>query len=347
MIKAIALASGLALSTFGVAWACGFHNYAPKPGIVDQMLSAERIVLARADTANPFRYAVTQVLHGPAGDAGIPFLVDSTTRQKLSRMASDAVLFVTDPETGDWKRIAYVDSAMAPVLESILTRLPAWRYGGDLERFQMFADLVRHPDRQVRTLALRELDQADYAVLSQLSLSLDVPTMAARLGQTTERDLTPIRILLLGFSEDPLAQEIVQTGMEANLAFAGLSLGPFATAYVEAFGVDAVGLFTGSLLAAPNVPMANKESLIEALAIHRQSGDLALGHQIITAVEDVLDAHPELAPLVARQFGARHEWAFRHALAKALHAGTGFGEQDRLDVADYLAFAGLGGDPLQ
>ncbi|MBU2943815.1 hypothetical protein Q4525_03060 [Shimia thalassica] len=347
MVRHFIFGACFALSLFGTAQACGFHNYAPRPSMVEQLLSSDHILLARQSETNPFRYTPIKALKGPIDGVELPQLVDSVTRRKLAVSESDSVLFFLDPETGNWKRLAYVDSAMHPIVDEIMQNHSSWRLGGDFERFQLFADMIDHPNRQVRNLALRELDQADYSVLRELSFSLNVKGITSDIGPVQERELEPIRVLLLGLSTQETAQSFVKQGLNQNRRATGPVFGAYATAFVEAGKKDAVTNLVETYLDDPSLSMTNRELLIEALALHRLSGDLSLGMEILSALEHALAQNPELAPAAARQFGARHDWALRHVLSGALHSGVQLSEADVRDVTDYLAIAGQSIDPLQ
>ena len=50
-----------------MALACGFHNYAPQPTMVDRLLASKHIVLARPAPDNRFRFEPFQTLAGNPG----------------------------------------------------------------------------------------------------------------------------------------------------------------------------------------------------------------------------------------------------------------------------------------
>ena len=85
------LVGGLVLPSLGSA--CGFHNYAPQPTLVDRLLGSDEIVLARSAPNNPFKFKAYQALEGGLGSSEIPFLVDSITRRRFAMDANTAVLF--------------------------------------------------------------------------------------------------------------------------------------------------------------------------------------------------------------------------------------------------------------
>lgn len=339
MIRTAALGFSALLLTASATLGCGFHNYTPQPTLVERLMSSDHIVLARQAEDDPFRYSATRTLEGSAETADIPLLVDSATRRRLAADPSAQVLIARDGAYGPWQRLAYVDAALRPVLDSVMTRLPDWELGGDEDRFALFASLLTHPDAQVSRLALRELDQADYALLRELDAPIDAERMLARLDAVAESDLKPIRILLLGLSGDRRALARLKSGVAGTAGTGGTYLGAYATAWIELAGPQAAAELAERYLTRPDLPAQDRESLAEALAIHSQTGiDVTVG-RIHAVLAQTLAAHPDLAPHVARRFGARYDWSMRDALADLLARRAVTTLTDVLVVSQYVALA--------
>jgi len=145
-----------------LALACGFHGYTPQETAVERMLASDHIVLARLSEDDRFRFKAVEALEGGLENVDIPYLVDSASRRRLAANSDDAVLFARDGSDGEWRRLAYVDAEYRALIDKVVARLPDWELSDDADRYQMFADLHDHPDRDIRTLALLELDRADY-----------------------------------------------------------------------------------------------------------------------------------------------------------------------------------------
>ncbi|MES0824818.1 hypothetical protein [Ruegeria sp. SCP11] len=60
---------------------------------------------------------------------------------------------------------------------------------------------------------------------------------------------------------------------------------------------------------------------------------------ITDAIGDVLHQSPQLAPAVARQFGARRVWSQRDSLSGLVRAGLLVSPLDVLAVSQYIAMA--------
>ena len=318
---------------------CGFHNYTPQPTLVDRLLGSDEIVLARFAPNNPFRFEAYEALEGSLGSSEIPFLVDSTTRRRFALDADAAVLFARDGAYGPWQRLAYVDAAMAPVLRTVMARLPAWEFGDEIDRFRYFATLVGHPDDRIHKLALRELDQADYSILRDLDLTIEPGRLLTRFNDPNETDFRAIRILLLGLSGDIQLRDGLEKGVEDSVRFGGASLGAYATALIELAGPDAVTTLAADYLTNQDLSLLARELLIEAIALHGGTDDLDMEASIFEAINGALWIDPRLAGGAARQFGSRENWTFQDVVQALLEEGTVLDVADKQVVSQYVAFA--------
>ncbi|WP_157770200.1 hypothetical protein [Ruegeria marisrubri] len=334
-----ALLVGFLVCTASAAGACGFHNYVPQPTMVDRLIDSEHVVLVRQDPANPFRYKVVENLSGVEADADIPNLVDSTTRRRLTQNGDDVVLFAREGAYGPWLRVAYIDSTMQPVLRSVLDHLPDWKLGEDVSRFQTFADLLNHPDPVVGKLALRELDRADYGFLVSHKLQIDTAQTLSRIGNRTEMDLRAIRVLLLGIAGDDTARGYLKRGLNRSAQLESTLLGAFATAVIETDGPESVRIIAETYLADQTYSAASKEMIVEALALHSQYGDETMRSAVAEAMGEALEVAPDLAPAVARQFGARGVWSQSETLSSLVRSGSVRSIADVLAISQYIALA--------
>ncbi|MEM9394968.1 MAG: hypothetical protein AAGA38_14000 [Pseudomonadota bacterium] len=334
-VNYVRLALALCLAA-PAALACGFHNYMPQPTLVDRLSARPDLVLARPDANNPYRYVAEIALGDASLDAEIPFLVDTATRRKLASDPEAYVLFARKGELAPWERIAFVDEKMSDLLDTVLPQLDAWTTGNSAGRLAYFATRIEDEDRVIRRLALREIDQATYGELKALDLQPDPALILPSLYQPSEVDLLAIRILLLGFSDSEAASQIVTQGLARVVPVSANLLGAYATALIEQQGPDGVALIAGSYLADGTLPPVNRELLVEALAIHAQTGDPALRSAAQSAVYSAVKEDPALAPMVARQFGARFDWSQVTPLRAALQAEAIRSPGDMIAVAEYV-----------
>ncbi len=323
----------------GPASPCAFHNFAPIESFVNRLLATDHIVLARSDPANPFRYAAVEAVEGPLDGVEIPFLVDSATRQRLARNPGDAVLFIREEGYGAWARLAYLDTGMRAVFDGVVDRLPEWELGADEDRFRMFAGLVDHPDAAVANIALREVDQADYSILRSLPISAPVGPTISALHDPAQYNLRPIRILVLGLSGDPRAETFLAAAFDRALSFDSTVLGAYATALIELGGPEAADRIAREVLLDADLPVETRELVVEAFALHSQSGAAETGQAARAAIDSVLAGAPELAGAVARQFGMRGDFSQNERLAQLMNERRVTAIADMLAVGQYVMFA--------
>ena len=336
------LALGLAAPQAAIP--CGFHNYAPQPTLVDRLLDSEEVVLARAATGNPFRFEAYKALIGPLGSPDIPFLVDSVTRQRFAQDPEAAVLFAREGGYGPWQRVAFIDAPMAPVLGTVIASLPDWEYGEEAARFRYFATLVGHPDDRIHTLALRELDQADYSILRDLDIVANPGRLLARPDTRSDSDTKAISILLLGLSGDARVLGLLEQGVDSNARSEGRYLGAYATALIELGGPGAIQHLAAGYLTNPDLSLLARELLIEAIALHGETSDAELDAAILQTVSTTLWLEPRLAGAAARQFGSRSNWSLLSMLETLLAEGSVLDAADRMEVAQYVEYAREAGE---
>ncbi|MEM8728983.1 MAG: hypothetical protein AAGF79_03610 [Pseudomonadota bacterium] len=290
--------SGTLVILAGQSLACAFHGYAPRLTLVDRMISGDLAVVARPAGHDPFQFEQVSHLYGQAAAPPIPHLVDSMSRRKLARIPQDTVLFVYGASDG-WQRVAYLDAALTPVVNRVITELPGWTNGEDRARATFFAGLLGHPDTDVHHLALRELDRVSYAELAALPLDIDPNRLTAPMNNLSQADLKPIRLLLLGLSGVEGAAPLLKAGVSRHLANPGPLLGAYTTAYIEAAGVDAVDWVVASGLQDRSLPRTTRVMILEALSMHMQAGSPALKSAIRQGLQQASRGDVELALLAA------------------------------------------------
>ena len=321
------------------SFACAFHGYAPKPTLVDRLLGSEHVVLARQDLESPFRYAAVEALEGSVDSVEIPLLVDTATRNRFARDDDATVLFARDGAYGPWTRLAFVDQDLQPILDDIIDRLPVWELGDDADRFGYFAPLINHTNPTIRTLALNEIDLANYEILRSLPLEIDTGAIAERLNLPNELNLKPIRVLLLGLSKDPDAVPLLKAGLKSSAFGNGPFLGAYATALIESEGTTGIDWIADTFLKDPYLSADSREKLIEAIAIQNTTADPEIQIALTAALEDALIEDTSLAPFVARQFGIRADWTHSERLTDILRTRDLTSPADIIVVAQYVALA--------
>ncbi|MEM8730588.1 MAG: hypothetical protein AAGF79_11780 [Pseudomonadota bacterium] len=330
-LRMLAFAAALLAAGAGSARACAFHTYAPAPTVIDRIVAARDLVLARPNTRNPFLYEVTDVLRGSAQDA-LPMRIDTGAPFD----PSTSVLFARVPDD-DWREVAVIDAALRPVLEQAQT----WGEDDKEARFEVFAALLDHPDPALRTLALQEVDKVPYALLQSLDGQVpDAGLLAQNLWTRSGYATQPIRVLLLGLDGSDIARaEIMgylgEVSDDPQIGY----LGAFATALVELDGVDGVAWLERRFFSRPDQPLGPVEQVVEAMAIHAGLGSEALRARIGAAFDMLLNSQPAAAAGIARQFSSRSDWSQAERLDRVVADGKVKSSADFLPIAVYLAQA--------
>ncbi|MEX0284156.1 MAG: hypothetical protein AB3N23_06050 [Paracoccaceae bacterium] len=324
----------------GTVIACAFHAYAPEETPVDKMLGSDHIVLAKQDPNDPFRFVAVSAIRGSLDDVELPHLVDSVSRRKLGLNPDDAVLFARLGSYGPWERLAYLDEDYRELVAAVALRLEDWQYGGDEERFQMFADRHQHENPDIRQLALSELDRAPYDLLRNLRFDPDASLIARAMYRPEMADFMPIHVLLLGLSGDDAARDLLNKGMdEALIAQTSVFIGAWATALIELDGTRAVDQLAQRLRADETLLPDTREALIEAFAIHSQAGDPEVQQYVVETVSSLLAEDAMYAGMVARQMGSRGDWSQAETLATLKENGQLRSATALISVSHYLSFA--------
>ena len=347
LLRLASIFAFVALACPSVTLACQFHGYIPQQTIVDRMLASDHIVLAQPAPEDPYRFMAVEALAGGLANVDIPYLVDSASRRRMAANPEHRVLFARDPTDGTWRQLAYLDRDYRALIDHVVARLPDWEAGHDADRYQLFADLHDHPNTRIRTLALFELDRMDYGTLRTLAIRPNAAAIRARFDKPSEMHLRSIRVLLIGLSDDPETRAFLTSGLSTMNRWDRPLVGAYATAWLEHEGAEAAHALATHYLNAPTTSSAAQEMIVEAMAIHSQSGDPATQQAIADLLPTALDHVPDLAPVIARQFGARADWSQRDALAAILEQGWLSAPTDVITVSHYVALAAASADATQ
>lgn len=331
MARVLSFAFSGVMGLWTSAQACEFHGYTPDPTLVDILLGTEQVVIAQPAADDPTRYVMQEALLGPEG---IPIPIPVTADVG----PSETVLLAREEAYGPWLELAVLDDAYRDLIDQVIARQSDWLYGGDDERFQMFADLVNHPNPDIRDLALRELDRADYIILR----GLDIPPVSTLRSdvQDVDDDLRPIRILLAGLSGDQSYVDVISGGLTRAVALDLPYLGAYATALIELQGPKAVKIIVDAHFLASDLPYDTHERLLEALAIKNQTARGMTSRAIEQGMSQVLQEAPELAGIAARQFGIRSDWSIAGDILRASKAHQSTREEDMAALTQYLEITG-------
>lgn len=335
-------APSLALATVftvGTANACSFHYYVPENTAVDWLIDGTDVILARPSDDNKYAYATARVLRGNAPKEQLPYLVDSVLRKKMARNPGDYVLFASKEE-GEWEHVSYVNADYLAMIEQVQADATTWSAGYGPKRFAMFAALLNHHDPALKSLALREIDKAPYALLRQIEQKIPAEDLARELWTRQGYAFQSIRILLLGLSDDDIAREEIYRFVDRSKDWDfATNLGAFATALIELDGTDGLTRLETAMMTRADQPLDKLEQVVEALAIHNGVGSPELRSAISEALTRLVALRPDTAPMIVRQFSNREDWSQGAALEQVMHNKTITDPTDQLSIAHYLGRA--------
>lgn len=297
---AITCAAVLALGAAPTARACAFHGYTPDPTLVDLLLATEEVVIARLSQAGA-QFDPVETLAGPEVTQ-IALRPSAQTRLAAQRSPGLRVLLARDGSYGPWQEVTVLEGSMGAVMRSVLSRQVTWQSGDPQARVAFFARHLNAPEPDLRRLALREMDRADYATLRKSSLP-QVTGLRRDLGQEDDA-LRPIRILLAGLSGDrsfvPFLTEALAKGVAARKPY----LGAYATALIELDGTKGVETIAARYLSDPDLAFDLREKLVQALALQYHVAPGGVRRDISRTVARLSRQDTGFAQSAARQFGS-------------------------------------------
>ncbi len=287
------------------AMACAFHALVVPDSLVDKLIASDRIVLARPDPKEPYRFEIVASLDGPSDNIEIPDLVASSERRRLMSNLGDTVLFARGSEFEKLRRVGYIKSSHRQLVEQIAKKLPNWRAGDDSDRAMLFAAYPTDDDPLIRSTALVELARLPYRQLRELDVKADVDRLLSRLPILSEHNLVPIRVQLLGMSKDPRALYDLVAGFDAAVRAGSPNVAYYATALIELDGARAVQELHENYLADPDWQTAARSAILDAMALQARAGDPEVSVALRNVIRDVLVTSPELVPGEAQLLGSR------------------------------------------
>lgn len=285
--------------------ACAFHGYTPNPTLVDTLLATEQVMLARPLTSNPTHLAPVASLMGHA-PATVAMEVHPADRTRLLQSDGESLLLARDGAYGPWVNLGVIDQRLGNILRHVLSRHAAWQAGSTEDRVRFFAGLVNDPDPNIRRLALQELDRAPYATLRKIDMPR-LPTLQADLTNP-DNDLTPIRILLAGLSQDQSYRALLASRLADAVHTDTAVLGAYATALIELGQEDAVTELLQRHVHNPALTLETRTKLLNGLALQYKVAPLATRRAITQGVAELVREAPGLSDVVERQFGFRKSW---------------------------------------
>ncbi|MFC3616463.1 hypothetical protein ACFORG_22190 [Lutimaribacter marinistellae] len=302
------------------ALACTVCLERPEKTLADRVLNGDGVVIAREDPEDPFHYRPVSIIHGTVAGVDIPFLVDSTTRRRLSSNPENGVLMVREGQI--WTRAGFADAEWREVVGRIIASRDEWDNNPEA-RFAYFEELLHGQNAFLRHIAVDELSRAPYGQIR--SMREPIPGQVARQA-LSDKSLLPWRgffILMLGMSTEPDHHEIVRERMATAKRYSlGKEFEPWATAFVEVDGAHAVEWLISGWFEAPGASTQELRAVTAALTAHARYGDPALREEILDALGALPRQRPDVVGTVATALAEIGDFSRGEAIRLAVRRDT-------------------------
>jgi hypothetical protein len=309
----------------------------PKETTADLVIKSDTVVFARENPSRPFSYMPVETLKGRYDGGTIPLLVASTTARQLQSDPALTVVLAQDRAGGTWTSLGPAGIEYHAVLREVVRwAVPAKSYSA---RAEFFAPYLRHQDRSLAELAFLEIARAPYSTIRGIRTTVKRNDIYRVLNDFFHVEWHPLYILMLGTSERPDDIAFVR-GKLKTLAEYGLTtnLGPYATAFVEMVGADAVKYLAEEFFSGRR-PHSRDELLeiAKALSAQGSGGRPELRTAIVDAYGYLLTNRPELAGHVANDLFDWKVRRFAPRMREILNADVDLDEASEFAVTVYLA----------
>ncbi|MDW3223914.1 MAG: hypothetical protein R8G34_13685 [Paracoccaceae bacterium] len=338
-MRFVLAASMFVLSPAIKADACAFDMLKPERTVIDWIVDADALVLARPMPGNSFAFAPIQILIGPETTPEIQQLVDSGVRRRLAANPDDAVLFAR-LTGGQWRRVAYVDDSFGSILGTALSNRDTWRTGMPASRVQ-FVDALQHsPNPRHKAIVISELDKVPYEQLRDFDLRVPVDELVADLWSRGGYPYQATRALLLGIGQSDKARTVIASVVSrATESGSPDNFGAFAAAFIELEGALGVTTLADRFLDDPHRSLADIEQVVMAMSVHHALADVSVKDEIDMVLARLVRSRPAAGAVVARQFSLREDWSQVGILQPLVRDRKLTTIQDMTVVAVYLARA--------
>ena len=134
---------------------------------------------------------------------------------------------------------------------------------------------------------------------------MDAKALQSQLDTITEMDLRAIRILLTGQAPaTPELSTFMRFRVTQGLEHESEMLGAYALSLIELEGVGGIHWLDANLITSPQNTYNTRSALVQALAMHFETGDEKLRRTILDILSARVLFDPDLAYVVSLQFSA-------------------------------------------
>ena len=300
----------------------------PEATIIDRLLDADTVVLARADPQNPFAYRAVATLHGDLADPAIDLFVNSAVRRRLGLNPDRAVVLARgaaqdNPEDKRWRSIGFASPAFESLVRDTLDNADQWRAaGGEQGRYAYFMHHLASEETMIRETAYLEVGRAPYDVIREADAYVPASKIQRFLDDPLYLEWRRLYILLLGVDASIEDAARIRNAMNSLARFdQTLNLSAWATALIEIDGDAGIDWLERVYLGNPARDTEAVQETLKALSVQGSSGDGRLRPRIAQSYAVLIDTHPQLAGWAARELAAWQDWRLAARLAELREEG--------------------------
>ena len=321
----VVLIAGCSLLFAAPARACMVCIPFPEETVVDVLLGADVVVLARENPDKPFSYLAAEVIKGNLNNPEIDLFVTSSMRRRLNSNPQRYALLALQKKsseasgsgsTGNWRPLGYANERYEKIARDVVTQSARWRdrqHAG--ERAAYFMPYLADADRNIHEIAYLEIGKAPYDTIREADGFVSPDQISNFLSDPLYLEWQRLYILLLGFEAAPEEANLIRERM-ADLARydTDFNLSAWATALIEVDGTDAIDWLQRHYLENPGRNSTIVLEAVKAMSVHGSRNPAPLRNRIAEAYAALVQAHPDLSGWVARDLTAWQDWRFADAL---------------------------------
>jgi hypothetical protein len=211
------------------AWACTVCINYPDITVVDEISSAEVIVVAGEHDEYSFHFTPTATLRG-AEVPPIDLLMNSATRRALDTAPSSSVVLIftptrrstplarikAAPQPSGWKNLGPSTPDFMAIVDFAMQRGSPNRLEGHTSSANFFRPLLAHSDERIADIAYQELARLPYSILRQHPAAMTREVLQSRINDPRYYEWRSLYIQLLGFSRDPADRLFIRQQVAEN-----------------------------------------------------------------------------------------------------------------------------------
>ena len=291
------------------AEACQLCIPFPKTTLADRLLQSKKVILAREKMDKPYSFHIVEVLKGTIQEEDFEAFINTTARRMLMHNPGDVVVFRMQHNEAGWLYTAYADMEFQDFVRAILVNASDWNeFSGNRKRIDFFAERLNHSDRQIWEQAYLEVGRAPYASIKRIASTVPRQQIRGFLDNWRLIEWHSLYILMLGQSRHPDDMAYVRNKVEAAAVYGSkINLSAWVSAFIEMnpdTGVEEIEyLYFSDQRRTPD----ELQEVCKALStlgseggMHVSGGRIERRKRIVRSYASLLENHPQMAGLVAR-----------------------------------------------